>query len=210
MEKVLKILFVEDSATDIDLIHRELKRSNLIFTSEIVETHEGFENALDNFMPDIILSDYSLPSFDGLSAFHIKQRKYPDTPFIIVSGSIGEENATELIKNGVIDYTLKDKLFTLFHKIVRALEDTEKKKQKRIADEILKRQYEKLYEIAFLQSHQVRGPVATILGLINMFNFDNPNDPLNADLIRYLHEATTDLDRIIHVIVQKTNEIKAA
>ena len=127
MEKILKILFVEDSPVDNDLINLELRRSKLVYTSEMVETREAFENALENFKPDIILSDYSLPSFDGLSAFHIKQKKYPDIPFIIVSGSIGEENAVELIKNGVVDYALKDKLFTLCHKISRALEDAEKK-----------------------------------------------------------------------------------
>ena len=208
MEKILKILFVEDSIYDSDLINHELKRSKLVYTAETVETSEAYENALENFSPDIILSDYNLPSFDGLSAFHIKQKKYPDIPFIIVSGSIGEENAVELIKSGVVDYALKDKLFTLAHKITRALEDAEKRKQKRIADETLKHQYEKLYEIAFLQSHQVRGPVATILGLINMFNFDIPDDPLNTDLIKHLQEATISLDKVIHMIVKKTNEIK--
>jgi len=207
MGKVLKIIFVEDSACDSDLINYELKRSKLVYTYEIVETREAYESALDIFRPDIIISDYSLPSFDGLSAFHIKQKKYPEIPFIIVSGSIGEENAVELIKNGVIDYALKDKLFTLAHKITRALEDAERKKQKKLADDILKHQYEKLYEIAFLQSHQVRGPVATILGLISLFDFDNPNESFNTDVIKYLQEATISLDKVIHMIVQKTNEI---
>lgn len=209
MKKLLKIIFVEDSDTDIDLIYRELKRTGIAYISELVKTKETFEDTLEKFIPDIILSDYSLPSFDGVAAFHIKQKKYPDVPFIIISGTIGEETAVELIKSGVTDYVLKDKLFTLPHKIARALDDAEKKAQKRIADETMKKQYEQLFEIAILQSHQVRGPIANILGLINLFNFDNPGDPMNTDIIKNLREVTIALDKVIRVIVQKTNEITA-
>ncbi len=208
MKKELKIIFVEDMDSDIDLIYRELKRSGIIYISEHVKTAEAFERALERMEPDIILSDYSLPSFDGLSAYRIKQKKYPDIPFIIVSGTIGEENAVALIKEGVTDYALKDKLFTLSSKIARALDDTKKKKEKRIADETLRIQNEKLFEIADLQSHQVRGPISTILGLIEIFNLDDPNDPINAGLIRDLRQVSTGLDKVIRLIVEKTNEIE--
>ncbi len=134
----LKILVVEDNQNDADLLHRELKKSGLSFISETVQTREEFEHALQNFNPDIILSDYSLPAFDAVTAFRIKQNKFPHIPFIIVSGIIGEENAVELIKNGVTDYALKDKLFTLAPKINRALKDTEEKKGKKINAEKLK------------------------------------------------------------------------
>lgn len=135
-----KILIIEDNQSDVDLLGRELKKSGLRFTSEVVETRADFENALENFKPDIILSDYSLPSFDAVTAFNIKQNKYPHIPFIIVSGSIGEENAVELIKNGVTDYALKDALFTLSTKIARALNDTVVRKEKIFIDEKLKKQ----------------------------------------------------------------------
>lgn len=134
----LKILVLEDNKNDADLLHRELKKSGLSFISETVQTREEFENALHNFSPDIILSDYSLPSFDAVTAFDIKQNKWPHIPFIIVSGIIGEENAVELIKNGVTDYALKDKLFTLSPKISRAIKDTEERKEKLIIAEKLK------------------------------------------------------------------------
>lgn len=134
----LKILILEDNQSDADLLQRELKKSGLSFTSEIVQTREEFENALQNFNPDIILSDYSLPAFDAVSAFHIKQNKSPLIPFIIVSGVIGEENAVKLIKSGVTDYALKDKLFTLPTKINRALKDTEERKEKKAIAEKLK------------------------------------------------------------------------
>jgi PAS domain S-box-containing protein len=136
----LRILILEDNQNDADLLNRELKKSGLSFTSEIVQTRAAFEHALQNFNPDLILSDYSLPSFDAVTAFRIKQNKFPHIPFIIVSGVIGEENAVELIKNGVTDYAPKDKLFTLSPKINRALKDTEKRKEKEIIAEKLKKQ----------------------------------------------------------------------
>lgn len=136
----LKILILEDNQSDADLLQRELKKSGLIFTAEIVQTRVDFEKALHNFNPDLILSDYSLPVFDAVSAFNIKQNISPLIPFIIVSGVIGEENAVELIKNGVTDYTPKDKLFTLSTKISRALKDREEAKEKKVIAEKLKMQ----------------------------------------------------------------------
>ncbi|WP_316841246.1 ATP-binding protein [Pedobacter gandavensis] len=134
----LRILIVEDNESDADLLQRELKKSDLIFVTEVVQTRTTFEQALHRFSPDLILSDYSLPSFDAESAFHIKQEHYPDIPFIIVSGIIGEENAVKLIKAGVTDYVSKNKLFTLSTKINRALNDTQIRKEKLLADEKLK------------------------------------------------------------------------
>ncbi|WP_183577846.1 ATP-binding protein [Mucilaginibacter sp. X5P1] len=133
-----KILILEDNQSDADLLRRELKKSGLNFTSEVVQTRVGFEYALQNFKPDIILSDYSLPSFDAVTAFQIKQINYPQIPFIIVSGIIGEENAVDLIKDGVTDYASKGKLFSLSNKINRALNDTEVRKEKTLTDEKLK------------------------------------------------------------------------
>ena len=134
----LKILVLEDDRNDADLLLRELKKSGLSFTSHIVQAREEYEKALDHYEPDLILSDYSLPAFNAVTAFRIKQNKRPNIPFIIVSGIIGEENAVELIKNGVTDYALKDKLFTLSQKIDRALKDTEEREEKKITAEKLK------------------------------------------------------------------------
>lgn len=137
MELNLKILILEDNESDADLVNRELRKSGLNFTAKVVQTRIDFESALLNFNPDLILSDYSLPSFDAVTAFRIKQNKYPHTPFIIVSGIIGEENAVELIKAGVTDYVSKNKLFTLSTKINRALNDTKARKEKIIIDQKL-------------------------------------------------------------------------
>lgn len=146
MEKNIKILILEDTQSDADLLVRELKKSGFIFSSEIVQTRETFENALQNFKPDLILSDYNLPSFDGETAFFIKQKKSPNIPFIIVSSAIGDEKAVELIKKGVTDYVLKDKLFSLAPKITRALKEEEEKREKRIANEKFKNTHKKLIQ----------------------------------------------------------------
>ena len=205
----IKILILEDNQNDAELLVRELKKSGLDFSFEHIQTRDAFEYALVNFKPDIILSDYSLPSFDGITAFYIKQKKSPDIPFIIVSGTIGEENAVELIKHGVTDYVLKDKLFSLPQKIIRALKDAKAMKEKKCADKRLKIQNEKLIEIAFLQSHQVRVPVVHILGLYELFNFNDPSDAVNAEIFVMLKKSAESLDAIIQNIVQNTNEIEA-
>jgi PAS domain S-box-containing protein len=130
MSAPLNILILEDNVSDADLVCRELKKSGLNFIGKVVQTKSEFENSLLNFNPDLILSDYALPSFDAVNAFKIKQKVHPHIPFIIVSGVIGEENAVELIKNGVTDYVSKQNLFTLITKINRALKDIEIRNEK--------------------------------------------------------------------------------
>jgi DNA-binding NtrC family response regulator len=208
MRASIKIIILEDNSSDAELIQRELKKSELEFQATVAPSKGTYEQALSLAQPDLILSDYSIPSYDGFSAFQLKQEKYPDVPFIIVSGTIGEENAVELIKNGITDYVLKDKLMVLNQKIIRALNEVDEKLAKRAADEKLRLQNEKLFEIAFLQSHQVRGPIASVLGLLRLFNTENPYDPLNTEVIRKLQSTTVAFDGIIHQIIQKTAEIQ--
>lgn len=130
----IKVLILEHDENDLELLLYELKKGALDFIPKIVETKEQFHNALVDFFPDIILSDYSLPGFDGVTAFHMKQQVCPEVPFIIVSGTIGEENAVELIRNGVTDYSLKDKLFTVIPKIKRAIKETNERREKDAAE----------------------------------------------------------------------------
>jgi PAS domain S-box-containing protein len=144
MSCILNVLIVEDNQFDADLIHRELKRSKLSFNSEVVTTADGFKHALNTFKPEIVLSDYSLPGFDGVSAFQIKESISPLIPFIIVSGVIGEENAVALIKSGVTDFVSKDKLFTLAQRISRALKEAKEREEKQIISQQLKLQTEEL------------------------------------------------------------------
>lgn len=117
-----KILIVEHYHADIKSIKYELKRGNVNYIAEMVQSKKEFEKALHNFKPDIILSNYTSPTFDGVAIFEIKEKLVPETPFIFISESIGEENAVKLIKNGATDFVLKERLGTLADKINRVLE----------------------------------------------------------------------------------------
>ena len=130
MTATLNILILEDNEADADLITRELRKSVLNFNAKIVQARTEYERALIDFSPDLILSDYSLPSFDAGTAFRMAKISHSQVPFIIVSGTIGEENAVELIKEGVTDYVSKQKLFTLSTKIDRALKDIQQRKER--------------------------------------------------------------------------------
>lgn len=136
----IKILILEDNTADADLLVRHMTKSGLSFVSKIVESRKPFEDSLENFLPDIILSDYSLPSFDAVSAFTIIKEKNLNIPFIIISGTIGEENAVMLIKEGVTDYVSKSNFSSLLQKISRALKETEELIEKENLLEKLKNQ----------------------------------------------------------------------
>lgn len=138
MKKVTRALILEDNAADADLLVRHLTKSGLSFVSKIIESRKVFEECLDTFLPDIILSDFSLPSFDAVSAFKIIKRKNLNIPFIIISGTIGEENAVMLIKEGVTDYVSKNNYASLIQKINRALKEAEELVQKEDLIEKLK------------------------------------------------------------------------
>ena len=96
----IKILILEDVKLDAELTERELKSSKLDYISKRVEEESDFRRALEEFKPDLILADHSLPHFDGVSALKIVKESSPDTMFIFVSGKIGEEFAVEMLKDG--------------------------------------------------------------------------------------------------------------
>jgi len=113
MEKNFKILIVEDVPTDAELIKREIEKNTVQHTCKVVETKDAYLKALKEFEPEIILSDYSLPSFNGMQALLIRQEMMPDVPFILVTGANNEEIAVECMKAGADDYILKDNLTRL-------------------------------------------------------------------------------------------------
>lgn len=146
MQDHIKILILEDDPNDLGLILNELKKAKFNFSHEAVSSKHGFVNALNVFAPNAILSDYNLPSFDAVQAFEEKERNAPLIPFIIISGFIGEENAIELIKRGVTDYVIKDKLYSLPAKLERALKESEEKRGKKIAEAQLEESRKRLAE----------------------------------------------------------------
>jgi CheY-like chemotaxis protein len=134
MEKQLKILILEDSSEDLDLIERELKRAAVDFSSVVVKKKEEYERALHEFKPDVILSDHSLPQFNSIEAMALWkefQKQYGlSIPFILITGSVSEEFAVQSIKAGADDYILKDRLKRLPSSIQNALERVKLEKER--------------------------------------------------------------------------------
>jgi PAS domain S-box-containing protein len=129
MSEPIKILILEDVPSDAELMQRELRKAGLQFNAVMTDTRKGFVEQLEKFHPDIILADYQLPSFDGLAALDIVREKSPATPFIIISGSIGEDLAVEALKRGANDYFLKDRISKLGSAVERALREAKEHKK---------------------------------------------------------------------------------
>ena len=143
---------LEDNDTDADLIVHTLRRGGVAFTHDRVETRAGFLRALER-APDLILSDYSLPSFDGYAALATAKAQRPDTPFIFVTGTLGEEVAIETLKKGATDYVLKHRLSRLVPSIHRALREAETRSERRRAEEQLRHSHAQLRSLSLYLQH---------------------------------------------------------
>jgi len=133
----VKILMVEDSSTDAELSMWELKKAGIEPSVLRVETKPDFLQSLKTYIPDLILSDFSMPHFDGLSALKLSRELTPEIPFIFVSGTLGEENAIESLKRGATDYVLKTNLARLPSAVERALrEKSERAERKKIEQDL--------------------------------------------------------------------------
>jgi diguanylate cyclase (GGDEF)-like protein/PAS domain S-box-containing protein len=129
----IKVLMVEDRPEDAELLLIEMRRNGLQAKTQRVETEAEYLDAIENFEPDLILSDYTLPGFDGPLALQIARLRRPDTPFIFVSGTIGEERAIEALRQGAVDYVLKDSRARLVPAIERALQEVTDRNARRWA-----------------------------------------------------------------------------
>jgi DNA-binding response OmpR family regulator len=122
MDKILKVLILEDIPSDAELAQRELKTVLKNYTVKVVDTEESYVQALKLFTPDLIISDYLLPEFNGLSALKIKQDKCPFTSFILLTGSINEETAVKVMKAGADDYVIKEHIIRLGPAVLNAID----------------------------------------------------------------------------------------
>ena len=138
MERVLRILILEDMPSDADLMVYELRQAGIAHSYRRVDDREHFVAALAENWPDIILSDFHLPGFDGLEALALAQATCPDTPFIFVSGAMGEEVAIDALKRGATDYVLKDRMSRLGPAVQRALREAEERRERRQAVALLR------------------------------------------------------------------------
>ena len=138
-EQEIHVLFVEDNAADVELELRELKRAGLRFKHRAVLEEGPFLEALESFKPHVVLSDFSMPGFDGMAALALAREHAPDTPFVFVSGTLGEEYAIRALKNGATDYVLKTNLARLPAAVERSVADGARKRELRRAEIALER-----------------------------------------------------------------------
>jgi len=135
MEQALRLLILEDAAAEAELAVRALETAGLDCSWRCVESETDFRSGLRDLRPDIVLSDFSLPRFDGMSALAIAAAEAPDIPFIFVSGTIGEERAIEALKHGAVDYVLKSNLARLAPAVKRALSEAASRRARHQAEE---------------------------------------------------------------------------
>ncbi len=140
---------LEDNESDAELIELRLKKSRLAFVSKCVKTKSSFAKELASFSPDIVLADYSLPQFDGRTALALLRENFPEIPFIMISGKIGDDFAAEILRQGATDYILKDRLERLGAAVERAILESEQRnvtKELRQKTEELEKQVEDMRE----------------------------------------------------------------
>lgn len=121
MDDTIRILLAEDNINDVKLLEKEFTKNGMKFSIHVVDNDSEYRKALEEIKPDIILSDYTMPVFDGLTALRIRMEKAPMVPFIIVTGSIDEITAVECIKAGADDYVLKERIHRIYPAVKSAL-----------------------------------------------------------------------------------------
>ena len=149
MDQPISILLLEDSDSDAKLMTRVLRKDGIEFTARVVQSRDDFVAAIEQQPPDLILSDFRLPAFDGRSALKLAAQRLPDVPFIVVSGTLPDMDAVELLGEGAVDYVLKDRLSRLGPAVRRAMAAVADKRARRILDQSVRaseRRYRSLFE----------------------------------------------------------------
>src|ERR1700732_158365 len=209
MKSPLRILYLEDEPKDAELVQETLAIDGISCQITRVETEADFIASLEQGGFDLILADYTLPSFDGLSALKTAQQHWPDLPLIFVSGALGEEVAIEALKIGATDYVLKTRLFRIVPSVQRALREAEERNDLSRAEEALRRSEAYLAEAQKL-SHTGSfgwriscGKIYWSQETFRIFEYDPPTEPTLELVIHRIHPEDRALvqqvvDRVSH------------
>ena len=167
-DRVLRILLLEDSALDAELVTEALIDAGLPVSIERVVSADEFTRAVRDESWDLILADYLLPTFNGLNALEIAREIARATPFVFVSGALGEEVAVEALKRGATDYVLKDKLDRLPATVLRALAEARERGERRRAQDALQQMLDERTALLHELDHRVKNNLQLLLSLIGI------------------------------------------
>lgn len=184
----LRILHLEDNAADVALVEAVLESEQVPFSLKRVATKNDFEAELKSGAYNLILSDFSLPGFDGMAALNIAKSIAPATPFLFLSGTIGEERAVESLKNGAVDYILKDRISRLGSALRRAHDEAvQKTTRKELESRLMRNQrMENIGALAAGIAHDLNNVLAPILMTTELLadRITDPDDLRMLDLSR--------------------------
>lgn len=201
MTTKIKILMVEDSPEDAGLIQRELKKEGIDYTATIVSTKAGFEKELIEFLPDVVLCDHSLPQFNSMEALRVFLLHNVNIPFILVTGSVSEEFAVESLTAGADDYILKSSLKRLPSAIFNAMAKKTAEFEREINFRKLQDANAELKTFIYRSSHDIRQPVSSILGLIELTKKQLNNSDATP-LIEMMDSCAKRLDNILLQLIE--------
>jgi PAS domain S-box-containing protein len=193
MPHSLRILSIEDDPKDAELIRDLLETEGIVCEITRVDTEAALLVSVEEGRVDLILADYSLPSFDGISALKLAMKACPDVPFIFVSGTLGEDVAVEALKIGATDYVLKTRLSRLVPAVKRAMREATQRAERKRAEEALRQSEAYLAEAQHL-SHTgsfgwrpSTGEIIWSEETFRIFQFDRSTKPTVELILRRIH-----------------------
>ncbi len=216
MNKIYRVLHLEDVPSDARLVAIELKKSNINFEHLVIDNEVDYIQALDSFAPDVILCDHSLPSFNSLQALKIVKKKKLYIPFIVITAVMSDESAMDVVREGADDYILKDRLKRLPHAVINAVEKYRFEKDRM---QLMDRAHEKnaeereillaeltksikdLKQFTYITSHNFKAPLSNLIGLLNLIDDSSLNEN-NRTIIDMFKTGTQQLNKTINDLVE--------
>ena len=199
----LRVLIVEDSPADAELMLRALRSGGFAPLHERVDTAADMRAALERQPWDVVLSDYVMPGFDALGALAILKERSPGVPFIVVSGSVGEDTAVAAMKAGATDYLMKDRLQRLAPAVTRVLaESGVERERRRLEDQLLQSQkMEAVGQLAAGVAHDFNNVLTAVLGSSELLLLDTPVGSTTREEIEIIRDAATRAQDLIRQLL---------